>query len=213
MIKTLIKLPLIILFFFSNIIVSQTDAGTFQNKQKFSILFVGNSLTYSNDLPNIVKLIAKQKGIILTTKMIAFANYSIEDHWKDGEVQNQLNKKTYDFVIIQQGPSSQANGKKMLINYGKKYTELCKINNVKLCYFMVWPSINYYHTFKGVINNYREAAIKNNAIICPVGERWKTYFDTTNNFDYYSVDGFHPSVKGSQVAAEIIVLSLFSNND
>ena len=74
---------------------------------------------------------------------------------------------------------------------------------------MVWPSLTYYHNFAGVIQNHRDAAQINNAILCPVGEVWKSHFDTTNNFDYYGSDGFHPSPKGSQVAADVIVEYLF----
>ncbi len=185
--------------------VGNTD--NFSNSD-FSILFIGNSLTYTNNLSELVKSSAKLKGIIIATEMIAFPNYAIIDHWNDGVVQEQIASKKYDFVIIQQGPSSQSWGREILIEYGKKFSELCKENDTKLSYFMVWPSLTNYHTFDGVIKNYRDAASINNAILCPVGEVWKEYFDTTNNFDYYSPDGFHPSLKGSQVAADVIVKRL-----
>ena len=185
--------------------VDNTD--NFSNPD-FSILFIGNSLTYTNNLSELVKSNAKLKGIIIATEMIAFPNYAIIDHWNDGVVQEQIASKKYDFVIIQQGPSSQSWGREVLIEYGKKFSDLCKENDTKLSYFMVWPSLTYYHTFDGVIKNYRDAASINGAILCPVGEVWKEYFDTTNNFDYYGPDGFHPSPKGSQVAADVIVKRL-----
>ncbi|PCJ95777.1 MAG: hypothetical protein COA50_08230 [Flavobacteriaceae bacterium] len=174
-----------------------------------NILFIGNSLTYTNDLPGLVKTRAKQKGITIGTKMIALPNYAILDHWSDGEVQKEINSKKYQFIIIQQGPSSQPFGRQVLIEYGQKYSALCKVNNAKLAYFMVWPSLANYETFDGVILNHKEAALINKAILCPVGEVWKTHFDNTNNFDYYGPDGFHPSFKGSQVAANVIVATLF----
>ncbi len=74
---------------------------------------------------------------------------------------------------------------------------------------MVWPSRMYYHTFDGVIKNYTAAAEANNAVLCPAGQVWKTHFDQTNDFSYYGADGFHPSLKGSQVAAKVIFESLF----
>lgn len=86
---------------------------------------------------------------------------------------------------------------------------LCDETNAKLVYFVVWPSLGYYNTFDGVIKNHKEAAKINKAIICPVGEVWKAHFDKTNQFDYYGPDGFHPSVLGSKVAADIIVNTLF----
>ena len=48
------------------------------NAQK--ILFVGNSLTYSNNLPEILEDIAKESGIEIKTKSLCFANYAIADH-------------------------------------------------------------------------------------------------------------------------------------
>ena len=46
-------------------------------------------------------------------------------------------KKKYDYIIIQQGPSSQKKGKKMLIEDGAKIKTLCTKYKVKLGYFMV----------------------------------------------------------------------------
>ncbi|HMC02316.1 MAG TPA: hypothetical protein VKN14_14850 [Flavobacteriaceae bacterium] len=179
------------------------------SESDFNILFVGNSLTYTNNLPELVKQIAQEKGITLGIKTIAKPNYAIVDHWAEGEVQKYIESKNFDYVIIQQGPSSQQEGRNMLIEGGKKYVELCATNNAKLCYFMVWPSLTYYHTFDGVIKNHEDAAIINNALLCPVGLIWKDHFDATNTFDYYGSDGFHPSLLGSQIAANVIVATLF----
>lgn len=175
----------------------------------YHLLFIGNSLTYYNDLPNLVKTNALEKGISLEVKMIAKPNYAIVDHWDDGEVQKQIKTGVYDFVILQQGPSSQSNGYAMLVNDGRKYAELCALHGSRLAYFMVWPSRRYYHTFDGVIRNYSAGARANNAILCPVGTVWKKYFDDTGDFSYYGPDEFHPSFLGSQVAADVIVNSLF----
>ena len=74
---------------------------------------------------------------------------------------------------------------------------------------MVWPSLNYYHTFDDVIKNHKDAAAINNSILLPVGRIWRDYIDSTNNKEYYGPDGFHPSLKGSHIAAKVIVEYLF----
>jgi len=174
----------------------------------YDLLFIGNSLTYSNDLPGLVKEEAEKRGIAINTKMLAKSNYAIIDHWNEGGVQDLIKSKKYDFVIIQQGPSSQSEGRDMLFYDGQKYSALCNENDVKLVYFMVWPARAYYHTFSAVIANYRDAAIFNNALLSPVGSVWKQHFDDTGDFSYYTTDQFHPSHLGSQVAAEVIVQSM-----
>ncbi|MGB5464420.1 MAG: SGNH/GDSL hydrolase family protein [Aureibaculum sp.] len=176
----------------------------------YTILFVGNSLTYINNMPLLVKNKAKLQGIKLNTTILANPNYALIDHWNDGKVQKLISLKKYDFVIVQQGPSSQKEGRQLLLEYAEKFSQLCKNHNSKLVLFMVWPALDSFHTFGSVIKNYREAATKNNSILCPVGKVWKAYIENTNNFDYYSFDNFHPSLKGSQVVADIIVQHLFN---
>ncbi|WP_339915890.1 SGNH/GDSL hydrolase family protein [Yeosuana marina] len=148
----------------------QEEIKNNSSKKEFNILFIGNSLTYTNNLPELVKKKAELQGIKIDTKMEAFPNYAIIDHWNDGEIQKLISSNKYDFVIIQQGSSSQNNGREILIEYGEKFSDLCKLNNTKLCYFMVWPSLSNYHTFEGVITNYTDAASINNSILLPVGK-------------------------------------------
>ena len=199
-------------FFLLVFIVTTTYLNIYgqQNpKETYYILFVGNSLTYTNNLPKLVTNYAKHKAIQVNTETVAYPNYAIEDHWNDGRVQELIASKKFDYVIIQQGPSSQSEGRKMLIEYGKKYSALCTTYDTKLCFFMVWPSLSYYFTFDGVIKNHTDAASRSNAILLPVGKLWKNDVDTYNREDYYSADGFHPSLKGSQFAAKVIVDYLF----
>lgn len=175
----------------------------------YKVLFVGNSLTYSNNLPQLVSKAASDEQIILSTEILAKPNYALIDHLEEGVLQEKISSQSFDFVIVQQGPSSQPEGKKLLFKSIKKLHQICEKNQSKLAVFMVWPSQQYYHTFDKVIKNHREVAEKYNTILCPVGEIWKAHFDKTNDFDYYSSDGFHPSHKGSEIAAKIIVDSLF----
>ncbi len=177
--------------------------------KSYKILFVGNSLTYSNNLPLLVSQAASLRQINLTTELLAKPNYALIDHWDEGELQDKIRSKSFDFIIVQQGPSSQAEGRKLLFESIRKLNKICQKNQSQLAVFMVWPSKRYYQTFDKVIKNHREVAEKYNTILCPVGEIWKAHFDRTNDFDYYGSDGFHPSLKGSQVAAKIIVNSLF----
>ncbi len=174
-----------------------------------TILFVGNSLTYTNDLPGLVARIGKEKGVMIKTEMLAYPNYALEDHWNDGELQSLLATKKFDFVVVQQGPSSQAEGRGMLLDYGAKIKALCERHKTRLAFFMVWPAISNFQNFDGVIKNYTEAAVTTNSLLCPVGQAWKKYFLETNDYSYYGPDRFHPSQKGSEAAALIIYETLF----
>lgn len=190
---------------------AQEKAVNSSNNHSVTILFIGNSLTYTNNLPLLVKEEARKYGVLIEFETLAFPNYAIADHWRDGNVQSRILNGKFDFVIIQQGPSSQAEGRQMLIEYGKKFQNLCRKSGAELCYFMVWPSLNYYRTFNDVIKNHKDAALINQAILLPVGEVWKNYLEETEDLVFYGPDGFHPSLEGSIKAAHVIVEHLFGN--
>lgn len=174
-----------------------------------SVLFVGNSLTYTNELPTLVAVEANKKGYSMHVASITLPNSALEDHWQNGEVHKLLASTHFDFVVVQQGPSSQLDGKIMLREYGAKFKALCDQHGAKLAFFMVWPSKAFYSSFDGVIQNYTEAAELNQALLCPVGKAWKEHMDNTGDFSYYGPDLFHPSLTGSEVAASIIYNTLF----
>lgn len=178
------------------------------DKTKY-ILFVGNSLTYTNDLPGLVKSYAKDKNKNIEADMLALPNYALVDHLADGELQQMIKSKKYQYVVVQQGPSSQAEGRTLLLEAAAVIKELCVENDAQMVIFMVWPAYDNYNNFDGVIKNYSDAAKINEAILCPVGKKWKEYIDATGDLSYYGPDLFHPSLKGSEEAAKIIFESIY----
>lgn len=173
-------------------------------QKTYRVLFVGNSLTYVNSLPDLVREEAALRGVTLVSESLTFANYALEDHWLEGKVQRLISSEDFDFVVVQQGPSSQADGREMLLTYGEYLSDLCSKHGARLAFYMVWPSRSNFYMFDGVISNYSEAARATKTILCPVGEVWKAYMEETGDYSYYGADGFHPSLKGSKVAAKVI---------
>lgn len=172
-------------------------------------LFLGNSLTYTNDMPQMVVYLAQHYGQSLETTSLCFPNYALEDHWNDGVFQKLLAEQDFDYVIVQQGPSSQEAGKRMLLEYGAKIKKRCEPYDTQLGYFMVWPSKRYYFTFDQVIANHRYVAHEHKAKLFPVGVHWKAYEASDHAADLYGPDGFHPSSTGSFLAALTIFHGLF----
>lgn len=189
-------------------IVELIGPDTFDPDAEHQLLFIGNSLTSQNNLPLLVKNLGEAMGLSISCKAQVGPGYALEDHWNIGIIQSLINSNFYDYVIIQQGPSSQAYGRSSLIEYGGLMADLCDNIDTQLAYFMVWPSLTYYESFDDVIANYTDAAYMNNAINCNVGQIWKQHMEGSTTFPYYSIDGFHPSVEGSELAAQIIIQKL-----
>lgn len=165
------------------------------------LLFIGNSLTYTHDIPSIVKKIAATVGIIYITRCECRPNYALFDHWSESKYRSILKSGQYHTIIMQQGPSSQAWGRSVLIDYAKRFADLGRAYGMNSAMYMVWPDQAYDHTFPGVIQNYADAADSAQAITLPVGFIWREYMKETRDESVYGGDRFHPSKKGSFLAA------------
>ncbi len=106
-------------------------------QKRVNILYVGNSLTYYNNLPELVNRIAKCDSVEITYRMLAFPNYALEDHLNEGHVITETKTGVYDFVVVQQGPSSSQVGRSMLVNDGLTLAKLCTENKSRLAFYTV----------------------------------------------------------------------------
>jgi len=177
------------------------------------ILFIGNSLTYTNNLPAMVQEIGKRDSVQIGYTTIALPNYSLEDHWNNGNIQTEITEGNYDFVVAQQGPSAQPASQVLLIAYAKKMNELCKKNDTRLCLFTVWPSKQRSFDLDGVIASYKTAAEQTKSLIAPAGLSWKYAWQKDSDLPLYGPDEFHPSIAGSFLAALTIYASLKEKKD
>lgn len=177
------------------------------------VLFVGNSLTYINDIPALVKELGKADSILVEYKTIAKPDYGLDDHLNEGVVQKEINKGKYDYVVVQQGPSALPESQAVLISSVQKYKTLCDRAKTKLALYMVWPSRSRIFDLDNVIYSYSNAGKKNNAIICAAGLAWKKTWAVDPGITLYGSDGFHPELAGSLLAALVIYGTLTGNND
>ena len=68
------------------------------------ILFIGNSHTYVNDLPGILQALADSAGgETIATMSIVNANFALIDHWNDGGAKEEIERRSWRFVVMQQG--------------------------------------------------------------------------------------------------------------
>lgn len=177
------------------------------------ILFVGNSLTYTNNLPLLVEKIAKEDGTSIVTEMIAFPNYALEDHWNETQVSSALARTKYDYVILQQGPSAMPASRTNLVEYALKFSQLCRKSKAKVCLYTVWPSRERNFDFLNVIKSYAMAADTAGGRALEAGLAWKKILDENEDFPLYSSDDFHPTMHGSLLSAMVIYATLFQKNN
>lgn len=172
------------------------------------VLFVGNSLTYTENIQDMVQRLAAAGGQAMTYDALLQPNYSLEDHWNVGLPQ-EIERIKPDIVVLQQGPSSQPDSRINLIFWTQKIDSVVRGIGGRSALYMVWPPLSSSEQFFAVRDNYAAAAAAVGGILMPAGVTWLEVWNRNPTIELYGPDGFHPSYLGALAAAETIYVMLF----
>ncbi|MFC2086023.1 SGNH/GDSL hydrolase family protein [Bacteroidota bacterium] len=174
------------------------------------VLFIGNSLTYANDLPAMVAAMSvAEEERPLVYGMVTFPDYSLEDHWNKGTARDALADGSWDIVVMQQGPSSLPENKELLIRWTRKFADEARAHGTEPALFTVWPSSSRSFAFPAVINSYAAAADSVDGLVLPAGSAWLAAWKRDPTLSLYGPDDFHPSELGSYLCALVIYSVLY----
>jgi len=187
---------------------SDTQKSTAPVGPGSGILFVGNSLTYTEDLPGLVAGLASAVGRPLQTAMIARPGYSLEDHWNQGDALRSIDRGGWSVVVLQQGPSSLEESRILLRRDTARFDQRVRAAGARTALFSVWPESSRQSAFLAVAQSYAPAAADVGGIYFPVTQAWLNAWERDASLPLYSADGFHPSVHGSYLAAVVIAAVL-----
>ena len=192
------------------------------------ILMLGNSLTYYNDLP---EMLAERTGaeVIAHTRGGAHLSEHLDPEAELGaKTLPALENETWDYVILQGFSSTPAYSTRSVIEdvypYAHTLDSLAKAHSpmVKVIYYMTWghKNGNVRQTTYPLDDNfdlmqerlkisYLEMAHENDSWCAPVGMAWQELRHKYPEFELYQKDNFHPSVMGSYLAANVIFSTIY----
>ena len=166
------------------------------------ILFIGNSLTAANNLPAMVEALARATGTVaVETTAVTASNFSLEDHWNQGNARAAIARGGWSAVILQQGPSALPESRVLLRDYSKRFAAEAQKAGARPALYMVWPSRARARDFDDVSKSYALAARDVAGLLLPAGDAWREAWRRDPSLALYGSDGFHPSGLGSYLAA------------
>jgi len=169
------------------------------------VLFIGNSLTYVNNLPGMLSAIAAQAGKTLVTAEVTGPGYALQDHFHEGHAQAEI-AKGYQLVILQQGPSALEESQANLLRWSTRFDPVIRNSGARPALYMVWPELERFGVFDYVRDSYSNAALAIGAMFIPGGEAWRASWRIDPALELYGEDDFHPSTLGTYA----IALSMFA---
>jgi len=192
------------------------------------VLFLGNSYTGVNNLPQIVQDVALSAGDTLIFDSHYPGGYQLADHFNDVVSQNKIISGGWDYVVLQgqsQEPITLSNqfigGCNALHSLVKQFNP-CAVTMP----FMTWgrkngdasncamfPEMCTYQGMDTTLRNrYLNVTASINGEVAPVSVVWNYLRQNYPNIELYQPDESHPSAAGSYAAACCFYASIFKKD-
>ena len=169
------------------------------------VLFIGNSLTYVNDLPRTLSALALSAGDTINVRTVANPNFALIDHYRGySDALNEIALSRWDYVVLQQGPSTTAINRDSLILTAKLFEPAIRGAGATPALYMVWPTTDRLAFFDEARISYQMAADTVNGVFMPAGKAWQTAWATDASLQFFQSDGLHPTPLGTYIAALVI---------
>lgn len=176
-----------------------------------AILMLGNSLTYTQDVPGMVADFAAAGGAprpVVT--MIAHANWSLQEHAGNDATLGAIGSGTFDVVVMQQGPSTLPASRDHLILWSGRMRDLAVAAGARAGLYAVWPPLG--DDLEAGIMNYTDAANQNGMALYPVAQAFREARRLDATIPLVGSDGFHPTATGAALAGMVIAAVIFAQD-
>lgn len=198
--------------------------------QSSNILFLGNSYTYENNLPQLVRNCYQSTGDDAVVNMSASGGCTFQQHLTFSL--GFIYAGNYDIVVLQEQSQLPAFPSDQFMQESYPYAQqLCELirqynPNAKIYFYMTWgrkngdaqncqnyPPLCTYEGMDSLLYaRYMMMAQDNEACVSPVGAVWHYIRDHYPDLDLYQADESHPSYFGSYVAACCFYTSFTGHN-
>ncbi len=201
------------------------------------VLFIGNSFTYTYNVPDLVQGLATAAGLPLVYEMHAPGGVSVGDvaqdtlaHMNNPSVFGLIRKGNWDFVSLQDnqgrfiyggGIFPDTNVSKVIRGHLKIRDSVRHYNScARMLWFAGWGPKNGYGTISttgaglidNIYDNYKYLRDTAHEIISPIGKAWERAAIAVPAADCWGPDLTHESLAGAYLTASVIFTSIYRIN-
>ncbi len=210
-----LKSLFLLLFIFHQLTIS-AQAG--------KALFIGNSLTYFDDMPQTVKALGMAMGDTLDVTVYAPGGTGFVNHHTDPAVFQRLAQGGWQYIVLQPGSNespafsapldSTIKWGRILVDSARKYNPCAQIVLYEISYGVAAPTAqantNYYFAQSRIRENLLLLADTLHAYCVPAGEVMRRIWtNDTNTLIWNSFGDIHPNAYGSYAIACTFAATLF----
>ena len=162
-----------------------------------SVLFLGNSLTYYNEVPRMTAAIAAQEPRPLRVEAVTMSGASLDQLWTSTRALEKLWTAHWDYVVLQdRGGSAPRTRAAAFALWVGRFAEEARKSGARVLLYMTWDPG---HEAENAALFARVAA-KAGARVVPVAAAWRELL-AAGDFATLEWDGTHPDLHGSYLVA------------
>lgn len=181
------------------------------------ILFLGNSYTFFNRMPAMVKAMADYKGLKPDVHLHAAPAASFRSHWNDGAARKKLEGTAWNLVVLQDQSAAPILAPEQTLEFGSKWCAQIRAAHGTPVLFLTWGRKNSSgvpdpREQEALLHTYLKLAHREQAAVAPVGIAWEDCLKRHPGIPLYQTDGRHPTEEGSYLAACVMYCTLFGKS-
>lgn len=190
---------------------------------ELKILFIGNSYTYYNSMPEVLKGLISERSpdMQVEATLISGGGMTLANHWEQKRALEAIQSQDWDYVVLQDqsklGMGIIIDDKDyfgqtdLFFEYSRKFDAEIKKAGAQTVFMMTW-SRKAEPQNQAILNYaYSTIAKELGAMLAPVGLVWDELREESA-LDLYVNDGSHPSAMGSYLAASTLFATLLEDN-
>ena len=176
------------------------------------VLFIGNSFTARNNMPELIAQLAEARGQQLDHRLIQAGGASLRMHWNKGEAQRTMQETRYDYVVLQEQSTLPVKNAQRMHENIRLFDEAIKAAGAKTALYLTWVRQNAPETQATITAAYTVIGAELGARIVPVGVAWERFLSQHPQPVLHEQDQSHPTLAGSYLAACAFFAALFGEN-
>lgn len=177
------------------------------------ILWIGNSLTYYNDLPTMVAELAKAGGQRrLVHEQETPGGCTLAKHWDDGKALKKLRSRTWDFVVLQEHSQHPLKDSRPMFEYARKFDAEIHKQGGKTLLYLPFPLAKAPENQAKLTTMHEDLAATLNAGVVPVGPAWAKALALDKPPTLFHTDMAHPGKDGSYLAACVFYATIYGKS-
>ncbi|MEP6762989.1 MAG: hypothetical protein ABJB66_01700 [Gemmatimonadaceae bacterium] len=181
-------------------------------KTSTNILFVGNSFTARNNVPQLLVDLAAARGHEMRFDLIQAGGASLRMHWNKGDVLKAIKKSRYDWVVLQEQSTLPVKNAVRTRENIELFAEPIASSGAKMALYLTWARRNAPQSQKAITDAYNSIGKDLGATVVPAGVAWEAFLVKHETPVLHDKDMSHPTLAGSYLAACVFLATLFKDN-